>query len=256
MLCFGAGTASLLNEKESEQPNTTNTDFSVVTPNQQIESQMRRPLFCDPDRVLDIETLRNVAVKLRVFAEKFASIDVMEGGDFGTTADDMPIYEENNGDVPHPSPGPLPKDNPNRNLSAQNGERKPRGSAPTAQRLYADSVGGIFSTTHRDTTAKKKDSVEENKIEVAVALVQKVSEECTRCFHTLFHLQVAILYYHLTTFSFSFQRSTFQQFYVQIHTFSILIRCVHFMHMMSVLAYMSNHVLTYLAYLSSQKILG
>ena len=243
MLCGGAGTESLLNEKQSEQPNTTNTDLSVVTPNQQIESQMRRPLFCDPDRVLDIETLRNVAVKLRVFAEKFASIDVMEGGDFGTAADDMPISEENNGDIPHPSPDPLPKDGPNRNLSAQNGdmvkrnERELRGSASTAQRLYADSVGGIFSTTHRDTTAKKKDSVEENKIEVAVALVQKVSEEYTCYFHTLFHLQVAILDYHLTTFSFSFQRSTFQQFYVQIHTFSILIRCVHFMHMMSVLAY-------------------
>ena len=190
-MCGGAGTASLLNEKQSEQPNTTNTDLSVDTPTQQLESQMRRPLFCDPDRVLDVETLRNVAVKLRIFAEEFASIDVMEGGDFGTTSDNL-LSDENPDDIPHPSLDPLPKDSPNRNLSAQNSgiakrkERELRGSASTRQRLYADSVGGIFSTTHRDTTAKKKESVEENKIEVAVALVQKVSEEYSCCFHTHF----------------------------------------------------------------------
>ena len=145
ILCGGAATSHL-----KDIPNDVNqskelyyeTDLGVYgMTKQQQELDLRRPILCDPDQVLDRETLRNVAMQLRTFSETFASYDVSEGIDSSSSA------------------------------------RELRGSSTTIDKgLYADSVGGIFSTTHRDTLRKKKkESVEDHKIEVAVALVQKIN---------------------------------------------------------------------------------
>jgi len=161
ILCGGAATASLLS---SEQEYQEGLDFP---PQQQSEMQTRRrPLFCDPDQVLDKETLGNVAVKLRAFAETFAfSETVMEGGDwdFGTDAEDElsnenPANDENQEDI---------------SLATEEGDpsrRLLRSAYSTDKRLYSDSAGGLFSTTHRKT-----ETANEHKIEVAIALVQKIN---------------------------------------------------------------------------------
>lgn len=49
------------------------------------EGGKRRALFCDPDQVLDRETLLSVALKLREFADSFplSTMDITEGMEFG-----------------------------------------------------------------------------------------------------------------------------------------------------------------------------
>jgi len=147
MLCGGAATSYIKDiQDDNKEQYYLGTDLGIYgMTKQQQELNLRRPIFCDPDQVLDRETLRNVAIQLRTFSETFASYDddVLDGVDTSSSA------------------------------------RELRGSSSSTidKGLYTDSVGGIFSTTHRDTlqNKKKKESVEEHKIEVAVALIQKIN---------------------------------------------------------------------------------
>jgi len=148
LLCGGAATSHLKDiqndDNKSKEQYYAETDLGAYGMTKQQQAlNLHRPIFCDPDQVLDRETLRNVAIQLRTFSETFASYDddVSEGVD-----------------------------------SSSRRELRGSSSSTIENRLYKDSVGGIFSTTHRDTLRKKKkESVEEHKIEVAVALVQKIN---------------------------------------------------------------------------------
>jgi hypothetical protein len=130
------------------------------------EGGKRRALFCDPDQVLDRETLLSVTSKLREFANSFAlsTMDITEGVEFGDVGVSGSV---SGGDTQQPS---LENDalNHSRILAA------------------SEAVGGIFSTvttTEREMmqpTTKELDGAdgtgeEEQKIEIAVALVKKVS---------------------------------------------------------------------------------
>ena len=84
LLCGGAATSSQLNNQQSSQLNLTPQQSQII---------MKRPLFCDPDQVLDKSTLRTVMVKLREFSQEFASKNFVEGGDFGLW--DMDDDDEN-----------------------------------------------------------------------------------------------------------------------------------------------------------------
>jgi len=75
--CGGAATASQLKLNQQLHPN----NHTNINPKQ--STQMKRPLFCDPDQVLDKPTLRTVMMKLREFSQEFASKNFVEGGDFG-----------------------------------------------------------------------------------------------------------------------------------------------------------------------------
>lgn len=226
ILCGGAATASLLNEEQVDSSHQQLTDLGLgKTPSpQQNTSQMRRPLFCDPDQVLDKETLRALAIKLREFAEAFAlSGGVTEGVDFGgggsrsesnsrdstdeliellngdlqASGDDISQGE----DTQESNADSMPPDDevedvedraealPPTNLAqrayfqpALHPVRRQLGTSnammiPEEMQLYSDSVGGPFSTSHRDKkkNEKKKESIEDTNDEVAIALVQKVS---------------------------------------------------------------------------------
>ena len=176
LVCGGAATASLMDEQNQ--------------PQQQTESQMRRPMFCDPDQVLDKETLRDVAVKLRAFAETFASSDVLGGGDFGTDNVEPEINDQYLEENPQPSETDVQNQEevplqPSEDTFSTDEEplgqdrklpiRRLWSTLPSEKGLYSNSVGGLFSATHRDHVPQRKELVEEQKIEVAIALVQKVS---------------------------------------------------------------------------------
>lgn len=213
ILCGGAASASLLEEQyhdnngqQQQKPGPYSlTDLSLGKTDQQSKSHIRRPLFCDPDQVLDRETLRGIAIKLRAFAENFSSPEVVsEGVDFASsTSNDQQLLNEALGlldekddqqnqytEIPQP---------PNHDKNAQTADevyqerrlfahqnhfqhtdlhpiRRLRSSKLFSEKqLYSDSVGGLFSTTHRDKVSNKKDStLEEQRVEVAIALVQKV----------------------------------------------------------------------------------
>mmetsp|Transcript_5314 Transcript_5314/g.11245 ORF Transcript_5314/g.11245 Transcript_5314/m.11245 type:complete len:725 (-) Transcript_5314:129-2303(-) len=90
LLCGGAATASQLKLNQQLHPNNNHTNINHPTP-----TQMKRPLFCDPDQVLDKSTLRTVMMKLREFSQEFASKNFVEGGDFGLwEVDDFNEEEE------------------------------------------------------------------------------------------------------------------------------------------------------------------
>ncbi|KAL7531862.1 hypothetical protein ACHAXR_004280, partial [Thalassiosira sp. AJA248-18] len=187
-LCGGAATASLMNEQYEYQKLFSLTDPWESPPQQSDTPKMWRPLFCDPDQVLDMETLRNIAVKLKDFAQDFASSGVTEGVDFGTTSADDQLDEnleasDQNQDE-QPSQDSLSSDGvgQSRSLSSHRSGapldshpvRNLRNTMFAEKRLYSDSVGGIFST-RQDKVAQKKDSVDAHRVEVAIALVQKIN---------------------------------------------------------------------------------
>jgi hypothetical protein len=60
-----------------------------IIPDQEGFQQQKKLLFCDPDQLLDVDTLKNVALKLQAFAETFASdtLSLAEGGTFGSDED-------------------------------------------------------------------------------------------------------------------------------------------------------------------------
>eukprot|EP00571_Detonula_confervacea_P012002 CAMPEP_0172305746 /NCGR_PEP_ID=MMETSP1058-20130122/6984_1 /TAXON_ID=83371 /ORGANISM="Detonula confervacea, Strain CCMP 353" /LENGTH=732 /DNA_ID=CAMNT_0013017445 /DNA_START=207 /DNA_END=2405 /DNA_ORIENTATION=+ len=183
ILCGGAATASLTKEHDQDQKRYSTESQKMI----------RMPLFCDPDQVLDKETLVNVAVQLREFAETFSSTDANEGVDFGTGAEvDQPLNEDEESNYQNwegdskSSQDSLTTDADvsNRRLSTHHSDtypqsqplRKLKGPLSTEKRLYSDSVGGLFSpTVHRDKVAKKKETVKDYKMEVAIALVQKIN---------------------------------------------------------------------------------
>jgi len=193
ILCGGAATSHLLNEEYQGQQPYSLTDLGLGRTSQQSASQIRRPLFCDPDQVLDKSTLSSVAVQLRAFAENFASLDVMEGGDFGSNSSDEHLANEggevdirNQEDSSHSSPPQesVPADNGDvvtRRLSTYHGDIFPqsshdlRGTVLSEKRLYSDSAGGIFSATNHREAASKKESVKDHQIEVAIALVKRIN---------------------------------------------------------------------------------
>jgi hypothetical protein len=133
------------------------------------EGGKRRALFCDPDQVLDRGTLLSVASKLREFANSFAlsTMDITEGVEFGDVGVSGSV-SGGGGDTQQPS---LENDalNHSRILAA------------------SDAVGGIFSTATTTTESEMMQSStkeldgtdgtgeEEQKIEIAIALVKKVS---------------------------------------------------------------------------------
>lgn len=102
IVCGGTATASVLNNEEEVQHNTQQSDggddsaedrefrhWFYIPPtlgnsneaspqseqDQQPQPKRSRLLFCDPDQVLDKETLRDVATKLQAFSETFALHD-------------------------------------------------------------------------------------------------------------------------------------------------------------------------------------
>ena len=173
ILCGSAATSHLKDipndVNQSKELYYAETDLGMYgMTEQQKELNLRRPIFCDPNQVLDRETLRNVAIQLRTFSETFASSydddDVLEDVDSSSarelrgsnTYDDDDVLEGVD--------------------SSSARELRSSSSSTIEKGLYKDSVGGIFSTTHRDILRKKKkESVEDHKIEVAVALVQKIN---------------------------------------------------------------------------------
>ena len=177
LLCGGAATAYLLNNEDR-----TNNDTNFYPNGEDIGNKL--PLFCDPDQVLDKVTLWNIFGKLRNFVEEFASGDVLEGVDYGGDSDDNP----EDIDTPQADHLPLPildhtLDEKPENFDIQHFDdsKKQRRILSSSYHTelrgkYADSVGGIFSTTHKDTRdAKKKESVHDYKIEVGIALVNKIN---------------------------------------------------------------------------------
>ena len=63
--------------------------------------QKRKLLFCDPDQLLDKDTLRSVAMKLQAFAEAFASdsMSLAEGGNFGSESGDTALGSSEDGNA-------------------------------------------------------------------------------------------------------------------------------------------------------------
>lgn len=70
-------------------------------PDQEGLLQQKKLLFCDPDQLLDVDTLKNVATKLQVFAETFAyeTLSLAEGGNFGSDEDASIGSSEDGGDT-------------------------------------------------------------------------------------------------------------------------------------------------------------
>ncbi len=159
-----------------------------------VEDGIQRALFCDPDQVLDRDMLLSVTSKLREFAQSFASssstssmMDITEGGQFGgglgavreeggaaakyyiLTGRDDPTRaheeEEDRQTLPPPQENEVMNDL-SRSLAAP------------------DAVGGTFSTTEESELQSLtkipgvnsgNGSGEVQKIEIAIALVKKVS---------------------------------------------------------------------------------
>lgn len=82
LLCGGVATASQLHQQQ---------------PPPQLGQGMKRPLFCDPDQVLDKHTLRTVMIKLREFSQEFASREFVEGGDFFGFRDEQQQEDDSEG---------------------------------------------------------------------------------------------------------------------------------------------------------------
>mmetsp|Transcript_10030 Transcript_10030/g.21706 ORF Transcript_10030/g.21706 Transcript_10030/m.21706 type:complete len:588 (+) Transcript_10030:52-1815(+) len=231
MLCGGAATASLMDNNDNGD-DAYITNLNIEKTSQQQSQLMKRPplLFCDPDQVLDKETLHNVAMQLRSFAERFAfdsdfyddSVNV-EGGDFdsGGSSNDYAKEEEEEGTIGENNNSesnrddqaddmispqvvvhwgadvdvtaePSPLDNsslPNNTeeeedkTSEQQHRRNLRSAfsdnATIERKMYSDSVGGLFSTTtnpkKENASRKQRELVNDQKVEVAIALVQRIN---------------------------------------------------------------------------------
>jgi hypothetical protein len=66
-------------------------DGLMLSEAEQVQFQQKKKLlFCDPDQLLDVDTLKSVASKLQAFAETFASsaLSLAEGGNFGSDEED------------------------------------------------------------------------------------------------------------------------------------------------------------------------
>ncbi|KAL7506744.1 hypothetical protein ACHAXN_005297 [Cyclotella atomus] len=110
LACGGAATAPYRDYTIQPQLNSTNAttpryipdrDFmhwfdipalgndGQIIPDQEGFQQQKKLLFCDPDQLLDVDTLKNVALQLQAFAETFASdtLSLAEGGTFGSDED-------------------------------------------------------------------------------------------------------------------------------------------------------------------------
>jgi len=153
------------------------------TPVASLQSQIKNPLLlCDPDHVLDRETFEKISVQLRGFAEIFApKVDdtgADNNGQLLADANKEVDNDESQEEDTKPSQDSLPtsdEDNTNRKLSTNH----PRItiSTPLRQLKSTDSVGGLFFPTshHHPGSKRKKELVKDYKMEVAIALVQKIN---------------------------------------------------------------------------------
>eukprot|EP00956_Cyclotella_meneghiniana_P000002 scaffold23_cov29-Cyclotella_meneghiniana.AAC.2 len=81
-------------------PALSNDGQTAITPEEQAQFQQKRLLFCDPDRLLDTHTLKDVAFKLEAFTDMFASESLAGGGTFGSdsTQQDLAMESSEDGD--------------------------------------------------------------------------------------------------------------------------------------------------------------
>ena len=172
LLCGGAATASQLNQPQG------NVD-AMFTP-----QKMKRPLFCDPDQVLDKSTLRTVMIKLREFSQEFASKNFVEGGDFGFWDVDGDGDEEEqqqqqqNRDGENSSEDEQNNDNDNDedapDQTAHNLRRRlrlRRGNTPTNNK---DPIL-INKRRHLSSSNNNNGFSDTDTVEVAIALVQRIN---------------------------------------------------------------------------------
>ena len=159
---------------------------------------LQRTLFCDPDQVLDANTYRSVALKLREFASAFAlsassssMMDITEGIEFGgggsggaggaATAD---VDEGGGGGSIAGDVGAVVKEDvpPRDDATITQHDDEKHLPSPTesdaldhSSRVLAapDAVGGTFSTMTNESSGGDGGE-EKQKIEIAIALVKKV----------------------------------------------------------------------------------
>ena len=137
-----------------------------------------RPLLCDPDRVLDATAWTDVAARLRAFADRFAGANGVAGGEpTGGTAAAARLDYRSSG-VEGRADGPY---FPSRRLrgggAPAEGRKVPGAGVGARGAAVVDGVGGLFATnTRRRKRARGTPALAEQRIEVGVALVKKVSE--------------------------------------------------------------------------------
>jgi len=205
LLCGGAATASLLAKKMDQQQQqqrrqgVINVDSTLEQQQQQQQQQqqvhttMKMPLFCDPDQVLDKQTLRTVMIKLREFSQEFASKNFVEGGDFGfweeMDGDDNNNY--NNDEEEEQRQQQRSDDNDGVNSSSedvQNGDNDENDNGPKATmhhqirrrrlRHYTSNRGNNIhrqlasSSNNNNNNSRLSDT---DAVEVAIALVEKIN---------------------------------------------------------------------------------
>lgn len=80
-------------------PALSNDGQNFATPEEQTQFQSKRLLFCDPDRLLDTNTLRDVALRLEAFTDVFAAESLAGGGNFGSNTEDFAMESSEDGDT-------------------------------------------------------------------------------------------------------------------------------------------------------------
>ena len=101
LACGGAATAQAESDVDEDFMSLFDIPSQVNDEQQNQIQQKRKLLFCDPDLLLDKDTLRTVAMKLQGFAETFASetMSLAEGGNFGSESEDAALDSSEDGNA-------------------------------------------------------------------------------------------------------------------------------------------------------------
>ena len=161
LLCGGVATASQLHQQEHPPP---------------LGQGMKRPLFCDPDQVLDKHTLRTVMIKLREFSQEFASREFVEGGDFFGFRDEQ---QHDNDDGGGGEEDQIDADAVQDSQVSQNYDIEANSTRTRMLRYTPSNPTNdiISSNKHRQLSSTNNNghSSEMDAVEVAIALVHKIN---------------------------------------------------------------------------------
>ncbi|EJK49421.1 hypothetical protein THAOC_31708 [Thalassiosira oceanica] len=174
LLCGGALTSSLVNEGPSavEDSNSRAVEDFIGNGGDDGSKQLRRPLICDPDQVLDKKAVHDVAMQLRKFAETFAPLN-SPAFDVDGAEGDVDELEDDGADSK--DDGDLLASG---EMEAESRSLRSLRSLTSSENAHSEidsSVGGIFSsrTTSTLLTRRNEEPARKDRIEVAVALVEK-----------------------------------------------------------------------------------
>ena len=167
LICGGALTSSLVNEEPSAvaDSNSREVEDFIGNGGNDGSQQLRRPLICDPDQVLDKEAVHDVAMQLRKFAEMFAPLN-SPALDVDGTQGDGDEFEDDG--VDGKSDGDSPASGETEAEARSLRSIWSSSSSKNAHSEIDSSVGGMFSR-------RNEEPVRKDRIEIAVALVEKVS---------------------------------------------------------------------------------